>query len=132
MIQGLEQVGMLLPIEHPNHIIVASNDLEFAMWDAIVDGWADAVSTHSLAEPTDIGFQVTVTNVVLGQPVDSFYQCPYIMIDATNINTVQIGGVPPYTGWPRGRWDVWLPADPEPDYGFPQPSLELRKLYMGY
>jgi len=132
MVPGLEAIGRLYPVDDPDHIIIASNDAEIAMWDAIHDNRADVVSTHGLAEPIDICFQVAVTSVVFGQPVDSFYQCPYIMVDASNISTVQIGGVPPYPGWPRGRWDLWLPADPEPDYGFPQPSLELRMLYMGY
>jgi ABC-type sugar transport system substrate-binding protein len=132
IVPGLDSIGRLYPIEHPDHIIVASNDSDIATWDQIIDGSADACSTHAMAEPTDIGLQVATTNVVLGQPVDSFYQCPYIMVTRDNIDTVQIGGVPPYPAWPRDRWELWLPADPEPDYGFPQPSLELRMLYMGY
>jgi len=132
MFNGLESNGKLLPLDDPNHIIVVSNDCEIVMWDQVINGWADAFSTHGGVEPTDICLQVAITNVILGQPVEKFYQCPYIMVDKSNIDTVQIGGVPPYPGWPRGRWDTWLPADPFPDYGFPQPSLALRKQYMGY
>jgi hypothetical protein len=132
MVPGLESIGKLLPLDDPNHIIIASNDAEIAMWDAIAEGRADTCSSHGGVEPSDICLQVAITNVVLGQPVEKFYKCPFIMIDASNIATVQIGGVPPYPGWPRGRWDTWLPADPLADYGFPQPSLALRKQYVGY
>jgi len=132
IISGLESIRKLLPVGHPDHITITSNDLETVIWDSIIDGRADAVAWHSGVEPSDTCFQLAIYNVILGQPVEGFYQLPYIMVDATNIDTVQIGGVPPYPGWPRNRWDVWLPADPEPDYGFPQPTLELRNIYMGY
>jgi ribose transport system substrate-binding protein len=132
MVPGLDSVGLLLPLDDPDHIIIASNDAEIAMWDAVKDGRADTFSTHGGVEPTDVCLQVAMTNVILGQPVEKFYKCPFIMVDATNIDTVQIGGVPPYPGCPRGRWDLWMPCDPEDDYGFPQPSLELREKYMGY
>ena len=132
MIPGLEAIGMLLPLDDPDHIIIASNDAEIAMWDAVAEGRADTFSTHGGVEPSDIAWQVAITYVVLGQPVEKFYKCPFIMVTVDNVGTVQIGGVPPYPGWPRGRWDLWLPADPEADYGFPQPSLELRMQYQGY
>jgi len=132
IVPGLEAIGRLFPIEDPDHIVIASNDVEIALWDAVIDGRADAVSTHGGVEPTDICFQVAVYHVVLGQPVEGFYQCPYIMVTRDNIDTVQIGGIPPAPGWPRGRYDVWIPMDPMEPYGFPQPSLELRMQYMGY
>jgi len=132
MLKGLEAIGRLLPLDDPDHLIITSTDCDTVLWDAIIEGRADAVATHALAESMDICLQVAITNIVLGQPVEKFYQCPFIMVSQDNIDTVQIGGVPPYPGWPRGQWDVWLPADPEPDYGFPQPSLELWKQYMGY
>jgi ABC-type sugar transport system substrate-binding protein len=132
ILDGLESMDKLLPRDDPDHIIITSNDAEFRIWDAILDGTADACASHGGVEPSDVCLQVAMTSVILGQPVEEFYQCPYFMVDAGNIDTIQIGGVPPYPGWPRDRWDVWLPADPEPDYGFPQPSLELRELYMGY
>lgn len=126
MVPGLESIGMLLPLDDPDHIVIASNDAEIAMWDAVSDGRADTFSTHGGVEPTDICLQVAITSVVFGQPVEKFYKCPFIMVDASNVDTVQIGGVPPYPGWPRGRWDTWVPADPSADYGFEQPSMELR------
>jgi len=132
MVPGLESIDMLLPLDDPDHIIIASNDAENAMWDAVLDGRADTFSTHGMVEPSDICFQVAVTSVVLGQPVEKFYQCPFLMVDISNINSVQIGGVPPSCGMPRGRWDLWVPMDPLEDYGFPQPSLALRMQYMGY
>jgi ABC-type sugar transport system substrate-binding protein len=133
MVPGLESIGMLLPLDHPDHIVIASNDTENAMWDAVAAGTgADTFSTHGAVEPTDVAIQAAITHVIFGQPVESFYKCPFIMITADNIDTVQIGGVPPSAGWPRDRWDLWVPMDPEPDYGFPQPSLELRKKYVGY
>ena len=132
MVPGLESIDMLLPLDDPDHIIIASNDAENAMWDAVLDGRADTFSTHGMVEPSDICFQVAVTSVVLGQPVEKFYQCPFLMVDASNILTVQIGGVPPSCGMPRGRWDLWVPLNPLPEYGFPQPSLALRQQYMGY
>lgn len=132
MVPGLEAIGRLLPLDDPDHIIIASNDAEIAMWDAVSEGRADTFSTHGGVEPSDICLQVAITNVILGQPVEKFYKCPFIMVDITNVATVQIGGVPPYPGWPRGLWDTWLPADPLADYGFPQPSLALRQQYMGY
>ena len=132
MVPGLESIGLLLPLDDPEHIIIASNDAEIAMWDNIAEGRADTCSTHGGVEPTDIALQVAYTSIILGQPVEKFYQCPFIMVDASNIDTVQIGGVPPYPGWPRDRWDTWVPADPLEDYGFPQPTLELRQIYQGY
>ena len=132
MVPGLESINMLLPLDDPDHIIIASNDAENAMWDNVLAGRADTFSTHGMVEPSDICFQVAVTNVVLGQPVEKFYQCPFLMVDASNINSVQIGGVPPSCGMPRGRWDLWVPLNPLPEYGFPQPSLALRMQYMGY
>lgn len=132
MVPGLESIGMLLPLDDPDHIIIASNDAEIAMWDAVKDGRADTFSSHGGVEPSDICLQIAMTSVILGQPVEKFYKCPFIMIDSTNIDTVQIGGVPPYPGLPRGRWDTWVPADPQDDYGFPQPSFDLRMQYQGY
>jgi len=132
MVPGLESIGLLKPLEDPEHIIIASNDAEIAMWDSIIDGVADTCSSHGGVEPTDVCLQVAMTNVILGQPVESFYQCPFLMIDKSNIDTIQIGGVPPYPGLPRGRWDVWVPCNPEEAYGFPQPSLEMRMTYQGY
>jgi len=132
MVPGLESIDMLLPLDDPDHIIIASNDAENAMWDNVLAGKADTFSTHGMVEPSDICFQVAVTSVVFGQPVEKFYQCPFLMVDASNINTVQIGGVPPSCGMPRGRWDLWVPMNPLPEYGFPQPSLALRMQYMGY
>jgi len=132
MVPGLESIGLLLPLDDPDHIIIASNDAEIAMWDAIRDGVADTCSSHGGVEPTDVCLQVAMTSVILGQPVEKFYQCPFLMIHAGNIDTIQIGGVPPYPGLPRGQWDTWVPCDPEDAYGFPQPSLEMRKQYQGY
>jgi len=132
MVPGLEGIGMLLPVGDPDHIVIVSNDAESAMWDAVIDGTADCFSTHGGVEPTDICLQVAITNVIFGQPVESFYSCPFIMVTLDNIYTVQIGGIPPAPGWPRGRWDTWVPMDPLADYGFPQPSLALRQQYMGY
>jgi len=132
MVPGLESIDLLLPLDDPDHIIIASNDAEIAMWDNIAEGRADTCSTHGGVEPSDIALQVAYTSVILGQPVEKFYQCPFIMVDASNIDTVQIGGVPPYPGLPRDRWDTWIPADPLEDYGFPQPTLALREQYQGY
>jgi ABC-type sugar transport system substrate-binding protein len=132
MVPGLESIGKLLPLDDPEHIIIASNDAEIAMWDAIREGRADTCSTHGGVEPTDVCLQVAMTNVILGQPVEKFYQCPFFMVDASNIDTIQIGGVPPYPGLPRGRWDLWVPCDPQDAYGFPQPSFEMREMYQGY
>jgi ABC-type sugar transport system substrate-binding protein len=132
MVPGLESIGMLLPLDDPDHIIIVSNDAEIAMWDAVAEGRADTFSTHGGVEPSDICLQVAMTSVILGQPVEKFYQCPFYMVDASNIETIQIGGVPPYPGLPRGRWDTWVPANPADDYGFPQPSFELREMYQGY
>jgi ABC-type sugar transport system substrate-binding protein len=133
MVPGLESIGMLLPLDDPDHIIIASNDTENAMWDAVKAGvGADTFSTHGAVEPTDIAFQVAIWSVIFGQPVEKFYKCPFIMITADNIDTVQIGGVPPSAGWPRDRWDLWVPMDPWDDYGFEQPSLEMRMKYQGY
>jgi len=132
MVPGLESINRLLPLNDPNHIVIASNDAENAMWDNVLAGKADAFSTHGLVEPSDICFQVAITNVLFGQPVAKFYQCPFLMVDATNINTVKIGGVPPSCGLPRGKWYTWIPMNPLPEYGFPQPSLALRMQYVGY
>jgi ABC-type sugar transport system substrate-binding protein len=134
MVPGLESIGQLLPVSDPNHIVIASNDAEIAMWDNIAAGKADTCSTHGGVEPTDIALQVAYTSVILGQPVKSFYQCPFLMVDAANVNTVKIAGVPPYPSMPRGDWATWIPADParEPNYGFPQPTVTLRKQLQGY
>jgi ABC-type sugar transport system substrate-binding protein len=132
MVPGLEGIGMLLPIGDPNHIVIVSNDAESAMWDGVLEGKADCFSTHGGVEPTDVCLQVAITNVIFGQPVEKFYSCPFIMVTIDNIDTVQIGGIPPAPGWPRGRWDTWLPMDPLEPYGFPQPSLALRQQYVGY
>lgn len=132
MVPGLQGIGMLKPVGDPDHIIIVSNDAESAMWDAVIDGTADIFSTHGGVEPTDICLQVAITNVIFGQPVEKFYSCPFINVTVDNINTVQIGGIPPAPGWPRGRYDTWVPMDPQQPYGFPQPSLELRMQYMGY
>jgi ABC-type sugar transport system substrate-binding protein len=134
MVPGLESIGKLTPLDDPEHIIIASNDTEIAMWDNVKAKRADTFSTHGTCEPVDVALQVAYTSVILGQPVKSFYQCPFLMVDASNIDTVKIAGVPPAAGLPRARWDTWVPLDParEPNYGFPQPTVALRKQLQGY
>ncbi len=131
VVEGLRSIGKLTALDHPDHIITATNDIDPLVAQSIIEGTVDACGSHQANDLMSISTMVAYTYVVLGQPVGKHIPVPMYLITIDNIYTLQMLGMPTYPLLPEGQWDIWPPEDTA-DLGFPQPTKELRMKYQGY
>ncbi|MFC2024229.1 sugar ABC transporter substrate-binding protein [Chloroflexota bacterium] len=133
-IDALRAIGRLLPKDDPGHVILTTHDQDTRVVEAIDAGELDACTTHSPYQLLDVGTKVMFQHLVLGQPIEKWYEIPMKAITADNIDTPDgwVFGAPAYPRMAPGQWDLWPILDTEEFLGFPTPTVELRKQYQGY
>jgi ABC-type sugar transport system substrate-binding protein len=131
VVNGLRAIKRLLPLKDPNHVIVATNDIDPLVAKAIDEGLVDACGSHQACDLMDIATQVAFTAVVLKQPVPKRIVVPMYVITPQNINNLKMLGLPTYPKLPVKAWDQWPPLNCA-QIGIPTPTKELRKKTAGY
>ena len=131
VVEGLRSIGRLLPVDDPDHVIVATNDIDTLVAQSVQEGTVDACGSHQSVDLQDIATQVAFTYSVLGQNVPARLSVPMYLVTPENVNTLKMLGIPIYPLLPPGRWDLWPPSDCA-EIGLPQPTEALRMQYQGY
>ena len=111
-ISALKTLGLLKPIDDPDHIILASGNCGTEIVEAIKRGEADAFTTHEPWDLADIIVKAMLTNVVLGQPVPHEIISPMRVVSADNLYTAKrFGATAVYPLMPKKQWDLWPVLD---------------------
>jgi ABC-type sugar transport system substrate-binding protein len=129
---GLEQIGRLLPIDDPNHVIVAVNDCDTRIVQGIDDGNVDGCGSHGPVDMAGVLSNLIFLHLVVGEPIVSDVSIPMVFISHENVDTLQRFGVP--GAWPRlptEKWDLW-PVQDTTEIDIPIPTKEMRMKNMGY
>jgi len=107
-IEGLNSIGKLVPLDDPNHIIVAVNDLDKRVVEGIDAGEVDACATNSPWPNIDISFKLAGLSVILGEDVPNKVIVPAVVITSDNIDSKELfGALVAYPRMPVGQWDLW-------------------------
>jgi len=134
VVQGLRSINRLLPLDDPNHVIVATNDIDPLVAKSIDDGLVDACGSHQACDLMDVATQVAFHHVVLKQKamtIPKRIAVPMYVITKENINNLKMLGLPTYPKLPTKAWDKWPPHDCS-EIGIPYPTIEMRKKLLGY
>jgi ABC-type sugar transport system substrate-binding protein len=131
-VQGLDQIGRLLPMSDPNHVIVAVNDMDTRIFQGIDDENVDGAASHGPVDMAGVLANLALTDLVLGQPVVSDVTIPMVFISHDNYKSLQLFGVP--AAWPflpTEQWDLW-PAQDTTSIQIPTPTKAMRLELLGY
>ncbi|HVP79652.1 MAG TPA: sugar ABC transporter substrate-binding protein [Thermodesulfobacteriota bacterium] len=131
VVNGLRSINRLFPLEHPKHVIVATNDIDPLVAKSIDEGLVDACGSHQACDLMDVATQVGFTAVVLKQKVPKRIAVPMYVITKANINSLKMLGLPTYPKLPVKAWGQWPPLNIS-ELGIPTPTMELRKKLVGY
>jgi ABC-type sugar transport system substrate-binding protein len=117
ILEALSTLDRLYPKDDPRHVIwVAGNDNLPAV-NAIKEGTADALMSHSPWEIADACSKIILTNICCGLPVEKEYWLSVYIIDEGNIDS------PRYApeGWTRwGSLVGQVPFDEWPELVMPE------------
>lgn len=131
-IEALRSMGLLNPIGDPNHIIIATNECDNEIVEAMYEGYVDAFCTNSPLPQVNVSVCQILNNMVLGQSVAKENWMPMVVVTPENISTIQQFGAP--AAWaklPYGKWDLWPVLDVT-ELGVNIPTMEQRKELQGY
>lgn len=111
-IEGLRGIGRLLPYGDPDHVIIATNDCDTRVVEAMDDGQLDAFGSHGPRDLVDITVQLAFTKVILGKSVPKDVAIPMTMVTPENIDTLMLfGSLAAWPRMPQGQWDLWPVLD---------------------
>jgi ABC-type sugar transport system substrate-binding protein len=129
---GLQAIGRLYPIGHPDHIILTSCIGDPKIIEYMEDGVWDAAMNHGSWDLVDCSVQKMFNYTVLGQPVDAVTVVPMIVIDDKNMDTVKLYGCTPV--WPKmplENYELWPVLDFS-EIGVEMPTKTRRMELLGY
>lgn len=131
MVEGLRGLGLLLPLDDPNHIITVNNDVERAIAQGMRDGVVDAAGTHVSWELCDIAIKQMFTSLILGKPVAIRVPVPMYLVTIDNLETISLFGGALYCEMPVTEWDLWPVLDTT-SVGVETPTKAMRMELQGY
>ena len=131
-INGLQSIGRLLPVDHPDHILTCMNDVDTRIVEAMYEGQLDAFATHGCYDLCDVVVKLALTNIVLDQEVPDDVVVPMVLVTSDTIDTDMLFGVTAvYSRMPAEQWDLWPDCDTT-EIGIPTPTKEIRMQTKGY
>jgi len=130
-VEGLRSIDRLLPVDDPGHVVMANNDIDTALIEAMKEGNIEVTGSHCSPELQDTAIQAAFTYVILGQAIPNPINLPMYLMTPENVESLSILGLPIYTELPKGQWDLW-PALDCTEVGVPPPTKALRMQYKGY
>ena len=131
-IEALRSMGRLKEIGDPDHVIIATNECDNEIVEAMYEGYIDAFCTNSPLPQVNVSVCQIFNSVVLGQSVAKENWMPMVVITPENISTTQQFGAP--AAWaklPYGKWDLWPVLDVT-ELGVNIPTTEQRQELLGY
>jgi ABC-type sugar transport system substrate-binding protein len=132
MMEGLAQIGRLVPIGDPEHVIVATHGDNRRTYEGLVNNEVDMIVGSSPWQLVDPLIKSAFRYVVLGQDVQhmNYYDCPTI----TNENWMeqfQFGGTSLFPLLPLDDFSGYPVLDTS-SVGIVAPTLAERMELMGY
>ena len=132
IIEAIRTLGRMYPTGHPDHVIIATNEDDTEIVDAMDEGYIDTFCTNSPMCQHAIGVCNMFNYLVLGQSVPKENWMPMQLITLENTQTQREFGLPAsWSRLPKGAWDLWPVADVT-EYGLEFPTLAKRMELMGY
>lgn len=124
-IEALKSMNRYFPCGHPDHVLLAFNDVDTRTVEAMDEGGLDAFASHTPWDLVDVTVKAMFTYVILEQPVPKEMAIPMILITFENIDTAQLFGVPAaYPRMPAGQFDLWPVMDTR-ELGLPTPTKAM-------
>jgi ABC-type sugar transport system substrate-binding protein len=132
-IEGLRAIDRLYPAGHPDHVIVATNDVDDLFIRKMDEGFADACGTHSMPDLDQGPICLMINNIILGQPIPKEFFPPMYLLTSENYERMYVYGV--LAAWPKlpQDHDLWPVMDMR-EFGsaFEIPTKERRMELVGY
>ena len=92
-VEALDAMGLLKPVNDPDHIVLGFNDIDTRVVQAMDDGHLDVILSHIFHDLVDLAVKAMFTNLVLGESVPQDMVTPEVLITPDNIDSAKIGGV---------------------------------------
>jgi len=124
-LEGLRAINRLLPIGHPNHVYISTNDSDTMGVQELDKGNVDAFANHGGWWVSDVTVKVALTYICLGQPVPRFVNLPLFVITPETIDSYWFAGaLPAYARMPTDH-DLWPVLDYSP-IGIETPTEAMK------
>ena len=131
VVPALAALDRLLPIDDPDHVLVATFEGNSILMDEMVKGNIDACASFGGWHQVDACVKLAFTSIVLGQPVPKVVDIPLFLLTGDTIKTEQMFGAVYWAAMPMNQWDLWPVLDTT-SLGLETPTKAMRMQLKGY